>query len=175
MALKNPIRIFKAFPYLVDHSFGFRSKVQQVRPDDKYQFGMSRKNFHRSISNLLNIPITTTLHDDPSFVSDVDALEDWEDFESLTHFAVNRGGLGGIHPFGKELMEFRETAMPSLKEEIPMYQSFPTYLNHIYKALEMDYEPFDSIGNYVSPNANAPEVAQAYRWYQKKCAGKTTV
>ncbi len=175
MALKNPIRIFKALPYLIDHSFGFRSKVQQIRPDDKYQFGMSRKNFHRSISNLLNIPITTTLHDDPSFVSDVDALEDWEDFESLTHFADNQGGLGEIHPFGKELMEFRETAMPSLKEEIPMYQNFPAYLNRIYKTLEMDYEPFDSIGNYVSPNANAPEVAQAYRWYQKKCAGKTTL
>ncbi len=175
MALKNPIRIFKALPYLVDHSFGFSSKVQQVRPGDKYQFGMSSKNFHRSISNLLNIPITTTLHDDPSFVSDVDALEDWEDFESLTHFADDQGGLEEIHPFGKGLMEFRETTMPSLKKEIPMYQDFPAYLNHIYKTLEMDYDPFDSNGNYVSPNANTPEVAEAYRWYQKKCAGKTTL
>ena len=131
---------------------------------------MSRKNFHKSISNVLNIPITTTLHNDPSFVSDVDALEDWEDFESLTHFAGNQGGLENIHPFGKELMRFREMDMPSLKKEIPMYQDFPAYLNRIYQTLEMGYEPFDSNGNYVSPNANTPEVAQAYNWYQKNCA-----
>ena len=170
MALKNPIRIFKALPYLVDHFFRFRTQIQQIRPGDKYQFGMSRKNFHKSISNVLNIPITTTLHNDPSFVSDVDALEDWEDFESLTHFAGNQGGLENIHPFGKELMRFREMDMPSLKKEIPMYQDFPAYLNRIYQTLEMGYEPFDSNGNYVSPNANAPEVAQAYQWYQKNCA-----
>ena len=170
MALKNPIRIFKALPYLVDHFFRFGSQIQQIRPGDKYQFGMSRKNFHKSISNVLNIPITTTLHNDPSFVSDVDALEDWEDFESLTHFAGNQGGLENIHPFGKELMRFREMDMPSLKKEIPMYQDFPAYLNRIYQTLEMGYEPFDSNGNYVSPNANAPEVAQAYQWYQKNCA-----
>ena len=175
MALKNPIRIFKALPYLVDHFFRFGSQIQQIRPGDKYQFGMSRKNFHKSISNVLNIPITTTLHNDPSFVSDVDALEDWEDFESLTHFAGNQGGLGNIHPFGKELMRFREMDMPSLKKEIPMYQDFPAYLNRIYQTLEMGYEPFDSNGNYVSPNANAPEVAQAYQWYQKNCAGKTAL
>ena len=175
MALKNPIRIFKALPYLVDHFFRFRTQIQQIRPGDKYQFGMSRKNFHKSISNVLNIPITTTLHNDPSFVSDVDALEDWEDFESLTHFAGNQGGLGNIHPFGKELMRFREMDMPSLKKEIPMYQDFPAYLNRIYQTLEMGYEPFDSNGNYVSPNANAPEVAQAYQWYQKNCAGKTAL
>ena len=175
MALKNPIRIFKTLPYLVDHFFRFRTQIQQIRPGDKYQFGMSRKNFHKSISNVLNIPITTTLHNDPSFVSDVDALEDWEDFESLTHFAGNQGGLGNIHPFGKELMRFREMDMPSLKKEIPMYQDFPAYLNRIYQTLEMGYEPFDSNGNYVSPNANAPEVAQAYQWYQKNCAGKTAL
>ena len=170
MALKNPIRIFKALPYLVDHFFRFRTQIQQIRPGDKYQFGMSRKNFHKSISNVLNIPITTTLHNDPSFVSDVDALEDWEDFESLTHFAGNQGGLENIHPFGKELMRFRETGMPSLKKEIPMYQDFSAYLNRIYQTLEMGYEPFDSNGNYVSPNANTPEVAQAYNWYKKNCA-----
>ena len=33
----------------------------------------------------------------------------------------------------------------------------------------MDYEPFDSGGNYVSPNANLPEVEQAYCWYKQKC------
>ena len=172
MALKNPVRFFKALPYLVDHAFTFRSHVQKISPEDKYQFGMSRRNFHKSISNLLNIPITTNLHDDPSFVSDVDALEDWEDFESLTHFANNQdkeGGLEKIHPFGKELMRFREKGMPFLKKDIPMYRNFPSYMNHIYQTLEMDYEPFDSSGIYVSPNANLPEVEQAYRWYKQKC------
>ena len=172
MALKNPVRFFKALPYLVDHAFTFRSHVQKISPEDKYQFGMSRRNFHKSISNLLNIPITTNLHDDPSFVSDVDALEDWEDFESLTHFANNQdkeGGLEKIHPFGKELMRFREKGMPFLKKDIPMYRNFPSYMNHIYQTLEMDYEPFDSDGIYLSPNANLPEVEQAYRWYKQKC------
>ena len=172
MALKNPVRFFKALPYLLDHAFTFRSHVQKISPEDKYQFGMSRRNFHKSISNLLNIPITTNLHDDPSFVSDVDALEDWEDFESLTHFASNQGEEGGlekIHPFGKELMKFREKGMPFLRKEILMYRNFPSSLNHIYQTLEMDYEPFDSVGNYVSPNANLPEVEQAYRWYKQKC------
>ena len=172
MALKNPVRFFKALPYLVDHAFTFRSHIRKICPEDKYQFGMSRRNFHKSISNLLNIPITTNLHDDPSFVSDVDALEDWEDFESLTHFATNQDkeeGLEKIHPFGKELMRFREKGMPFLRKKIPMYQNFPSYLNHIYKTLEMDYEPFDSEGYYVSPNADLPEVEQAYRWYKQKC------
>ncbi len=172
MALKNPVRFFKALPYLVDHAFTFRSHVQKIFPKDKYQFGMSRRNFHKSISNLLNIPITTNLHDDPSFVADVDALEDWEDFESLTHFAGNQSegrGLEKIHPFGKELMKFREKDMPLLKKKIPMYENFPSYLNHIYRSLKMDYEPFDSGGNYISPNVNSPEVKQAYSWYKKKC------
>ncbi|MBT5472461.1 MAG: hypothetical protein HOK41_17795 [Nitrospina sp.] len=172
MALKNPIRLFKALPYLMGHALSFNSKIQGIRPGDKFQFGMSKKNFHRSISHLLNIPITTILHDDPSFVSDVDALEDWEDFESLTHFASNLGkgrGLELIHPFGEELLKFREKDMPELKKEIPMYHNFPAYLNHIYQALEMGYEPFDSDGNYVSPNSNAPEVEEAFLWYQKKC------
>ncbi len=172
MALNKPTRLFKALPFLIDHALTFRSQINRVRPGDKYQFGMSRKNFHKSISNLLNIAITTTLHDDPSFVSDIDALEDWEDFESLTHFAENREGMGGlaeIHPFGEELLKFREADMAYLKEKIPMYQNFPSYLNHIYETLEMGYEPFDSDGNYISRNANLPEVKQAYRWYQQKC------
>jgi len=172
MALNNPIRLIKALPYLVDHIFKFRNQIQKIRPEDKYQFGMSRKNFKKSISNLLNIPITTNLHEDASFVSDIDALEDWEDFESLTHFANTQGqemGLGQIHPFGEELLKFREVEMPLLKKEIPMYQNFPAYLNQIYRALKMDYVPFDSKGNYVSPNSNAPEVEYAYLWYQQKC------
>ena len=35
-------------------------------------------------------------------------MGDWEDFESLIHFADNQegeGGLENIHPFGKELLK----------------------------------------------------------------------
>ena len=105
----------------------------------------------------------------------MDALEDWEDFESLTQFADNHGGLEKIHPFGDELMKFHDKDMPYLKEKIPMYQNFPAYLNSIYKTMEMGYEPFDSNGNYISPNANAPEVKEAFHWYQKKCTEKITL
>ena len=164
--------MIKALPYLVEHIFKFSRQIQKIRPEDKYQFGMSRKNFKKSISNLLNIPITTKLHEDASFVSDIDALEDWEDFESLAHFAKNQGqdtGLGQIHPFGDELLKFREVEMPFLKKEIPMYKNFPAYLNQIYRALKMNHVPFDSKGNYVSPNNNTPEVEYAYLWYQQKC------
>ena len=117
------------------------------------------------------------MHDDPSFVSDIDALEDWEDFESLTNFANNQcgeNGLENIHPFGKELIKFRDKDMPSLKQEIPIYQNFPSYMNHIYQTLEMGYEPFDSFGNYISPKANSPELKQAYRWYKQKCKLKNS-
>jgi len=175
MALNNPMRLIKALPYLFDHIFTFRTQIQKIRPGDKYQFGMSRKNFQKSISNLLNIPITTNLHEDVSFVSDVDALEDWEDFESLTHFANNQGqgvGLEQIHPFGEKLLKFRDVEMPFLKKEIPMYENFPAYLNEIYRALKMDHVPFDSKGNFVSPNTNAPEVKYAYLWYQQKCRAR---
>ena len=122
-------------PYLVNHLFTFRTQIQKIRLGDKYQFGMSRKNFQKSLSSLLNIPITTNLHEDVSFVSDVDALEDWEDFESLAYFASKQEegmGLETIHPFGEELLKFREVAMPFLRKEIPMYQNFPAYLNKIY-------------------------------------------
>ena len=117
------------------------------------------------------------MHDDPSFVSDIDALEDWEDFESLIHFANNQKGEGeleNIHPFGRELLKFREKEMTSLKHEIPLYQNFSNYINHIYQTLEMGYEPFDSDGNYISPNAHSPEVEQAYGWYQQKCKLKNS-
>ena len=49
MALNNPIRLIKALPYLFDHIFTFRTQIQKIRPEDKYQFGMSRKNFQKSI------------------------------------------------------------------------------------------------------------------------------
>ena len=173
MALNNPARMIKALPYLINHFFTFRTQIQKLRPGDKYQFGMSRRNFEKGVSNLLNIPVTVNLHEDVSFVSDVDALEDWEDFESLTYFASNQGnekGLETIHPFGEELLKFREVAMPLLKKEISMYQNFPAYLNGIYQTLGMGYVPFDSMGNYVSPKMDdSPEVECSYMWYQQKC------
>jgi len=172
MAWKHPTRFFLALPYLVDHVVKFRTQVNRICPGDKYQFGMSKRNFQKSVSKILNTSISTNLHDDPSFVSDIDALEDWEYFESLIHFANNQDGEGGlenIHPFGKELLKFRENEMTSLKQKLPLYKNFSNYINHIYQALEMDYEPFDSNGNYISPKANSPEVERAYRWYQKKC------
>ncbi len=171
-ALQKPLRLLKIFPYLIDHLSTFRSKVNQIRSSDKYQFGMSRKNFHKGASYLLNTPMTTIVHDDPAFVSDVDALEDWEDFESLTHYAEKDHGMEGlatIHPFGKSLVKFREEAMPVLKEKIPMYRDFPSYLNSIYETLEMGYTPFDKNGIYISPNADLEEVEFAYHWYKNKC------
>ena len=171
-ALQKPLRLLKVFPYLIDHLLTFRWKVNHIRPGDQYQFGMSRKNFHKGISRLLDTPMTTILHEDPAFVSDVDALEDWEDFESLTHYAEKihgQEGLATIHPFGKFLARFREEGMPELKTAIPMYQDFPSYLNSIYETLKMGYVPYDRDGKYISPNADLKEVEFAYRWYKQKC------
>lgn len=172
-ALQKPLRLLKVLPYFIDHLLTFRSKVNRFRHGDQYQFGMSRKIFHKGASHLLNTPMTTTVHDDPAFVSDVDALEDWEDFESLTHYAEkNHGpeGLETIHPFGKSLARFREEGMPELQTEIPMYQDFPSHINSIYETLKMGYVPFDRGNQYISPNAEAKEVELAYHWYQQKCA-----
>ena len=172
-AWQNPLRFFKVFPYVINHLLTFRSNVQRIRSNDHYQFGMSRKNFHKGVSHLLNTPLTTTFHDDPSFVSDVDALEDWEDFESLTHYAEKehgQKGLESIHPFGKSLAQFREEGMPELKSQIPMYQDFPSYINSIYEKLQMGYNPYDKNGKYISPNAESNEVQFSYDWYKKKCS-----
>ena len=171
-ALQKPLRLLKVLPYFIEHLFTFRQKVNRIRHGDQYQFGMSRKIFHKGASHLLNTPMTTTVHDDPAFVSDVDALEDWEDFESLTHYAEkNQGpeGLETIHPFGKSLARFREEGMPELQTEIPMYQDFPSYINSIYETQKMGYVPFDRDKQYISPNAELKEVELAYHWYQQKC------
>ncbi len=172
-ALQKPLHLLKALPYVIDHLLTFRTSVNRIRPGDQYHFGMSQKNFHKGISRLLNTPLTTMLHDDPAFVSDIDALEDWEDFESLAHHAeTNHGreGLETIHPFGKLLIQFREEGMPQLKAEIPMYRDFPSYLNHIYETLKMGYIPFNRDNQYTFPNEKLKEVEFAYRWYKQKCA-----
>lgn len=170
--LQKPLRLLKVLPYFINHLLTFQPKVKRIRSGDQYQFGMSRKIFHKGVSHLLKTPTITTVHDDPAFVSDVDALEDWEDFESLTHYAGkihSSEGLEIIHPFGKFLTQFREKAMPKLQTEIPMYRDFPSYLNSIYKTLNMGYVPFDKDNHYISPNANLKEVKLTYHWYKQKC------
>jgi hypothetical protein len=171
-ALKKPLRLLRVLPHYIDHLLTFRSNVNRIRPGDNYQFGMSQKSFRKGVSRLLDTPLTTTLHDDPAFVSDIDALEDWEDFESLIYVAEKAHGLeglGSIHPFGEALIRFREEGMPALKAEIPMYQDFPSYINSIYDSLNMSYVPFDEEGRYISPNAESKEVEFAYHWYKQKC------
>ncbi len=171
-AMKNPLRLIKVLPYVANHLLTFRRNVNRIRPGDQYQFGMSQKNFHKVASCLLNTSLTTTVHDDPAFVADVDALEDWEDFESLTQHAEKvhgREGLKTIHPCGEALTRFREVGMPKLKTEVPMYQDFSSYLNSIYKMLKMSYVPFDGDGEYIVPGRKSKKVEYAYRWYKRKC------
>jgi hypothetical protein len=130
-ALEMPIRFLRLVPVLLNHLLTFRSDLKRFRKADRYQFGMHQKNFLRGAKILLETPSIIKFHDDPAFVSDVDALEDWEDFEALTHCAdQNYGpeGLTRIHPCGEDLLRFREAAMPELKKDIPMYVDFPAYV-----------------------------------------------
>jgi len=171
-ALRLPSRFLKLLPVIAHHAMHFRSDMKRLRKNDVCQFGMHEKNFHRGVSILLDTAFTSKVHDDPAFVSDVDALEDWEDFESLTHYAckqLGEDGLAGIHPFGEELLRFRELALPKLKYEIAMYRDFPAYINRIHRTLQMKYVPFDAEGNYISPKANDKKVENAFRWYNRKC------
>jgi hypothetical protein len=171
-ALQKPLRLLQVLPHVINHLLTFRKNVNRIRPGDTYQFGMSRSNFHKGISRLLGTPLTTTFHDDPAFVSDVDALEDWEDFESLTHHAEKihgQNGLNFIHPFGESLTRFRDEGMPKLKVTIPMFRDFFSYINSIYETFQMGYAPFNKEGQYISPNADLKEVEFAYRWYMQKC------
>ena len=176
--ISMPSRILKLLPILTYHLLHFKSDLKQFRKKDKYQFGMHRDNFDRAVSILLDTEFTTKFHSDPSFVSDIDALEDWEDFETLTHFAefqFGREGLAHIHPFGEELIQFREEKMPGLKSEITMYKNFPTYMNSIYQSLKMNHVPFPSGKEYIiapnNPNKNqcTQKTKHAFSWYSKKC------
>ena len=176
--ISMPSRILKLLPILTYHLLHFKSDLKQFRKKDKYQFGMHRDNFDRAVSILLDTEFTTKFHSDPSFVSDIDALEDWEDFETLTHFAefqFGREGLAHIHPFGEELIQFREEKMPGLKSEINMYKNFPTYMNSIYQSLKLKHVPFPSGKEYIptpnNPNKNqyTQKTKHAFSWYSKKC------
>jgi len=147
----------------------FDGRLKKVRPNDKYQFGIQKSVFDRIASLLLNTPFRSKLHEDPAFVSDVDALEDWEDFEALTHYAWQKHGEEGltlIHPFGSELLQFRDKAMPALKIELPIYRDFPAYINDIYRTLEMGYVPYDSQGRYCSREERLESAQRAYHWYR---------
>jgi len=171
-AMKYPGRFFKLILVLAKQFLKFETDLKRFRKNDNYQFGMHVENFHKGVSALLDMTFKTKPHSDPSFVSDVDALEDWEDFESLTHYASQlhgEEGLAYIHPFGHELLRFKKMAMPELKKELPIYRDFPAHLNRIYQTLEMKYVPFAPDGKYISPNANNPKVAVAFDWYSCIC------
>ena len=176
--MSMPSRILKLLPVMAHHALHFRSDLKQFRKGDKYQFGMHRDNFHRAVSILLDTAFTTKFHNDPAFVSDVDALEDWEDFEALTNYAEAHNGEEGlthIHPCGEELIRFREESMPDLKNHISMYKNFPNYINSIYQSLKMQHVPFPDGKQYipVSPNSTKKQYTQktehAFSWYSKKC------
>jgi hypothetical protein len=170
-ALRSPTRMLRLLPVLAKHFRHFDSDLKQFRLNDRFKFGAHLKNFNQGASILLDTPFIAKFNDDPAFVSDVDALEDWEDFESLTHLADERhsgDGLTAIHPFGKELLQFREKAMPRLRKVIPMYADFKGYLNDLYRSLEMKYVPFDDNGIYDTPNLHTPQIETAYRWYEDK-------
>ena len=170
-ALRSPARMLRLLPVLARHFRHFDSDLKKFRLDDHYKFGAHLKNFNQGVSILLDTPFLAKFNHDPAFVADVDALEDWEDFESLVHVAKERHGKNGlatIHPFGKELLTFQEKAMPKLKKLIPMYADFQGYLNRIYQSMEMRYVPFDEKGAYDTPNLHTPQIETAYRWYSEK-------
>jgi len=176
--LSMPSRILKLIPIMAYHAMHFRSDLKQFRKEDKYLFGMHRDNFDRAVSVLLDTEFITKFHSDPAFVADVDALEDWEDFEALAHYAnINFGedGLTHIHPFGEELLRFRKERMPALKTQIAMYNNFPTYINSLYKSLKMNNVPFPNGSRYVphttngKKNGHAQKTKHAFSWYSNKC------
>ena len=176
--LSMPSRILKLLPIMAYHAMHFRSDLKQFRKEDKYLFGMHRDNFDRAVSVLLDTEFITKFHSDPAFVADVDALEDWEDFEALAHYAnikFGEDGLTHIHPFGEELLHFRKERMPALKTQIAMYNNFPTYINSLYKSLKMNNVPFPSGSRYVPHTTNgkkngcAQKTKHAFSWYSNKC------
>jgi len=177
--LSMPSRILKLLPIIAYHAMHFKSDLKQFRKKDEYLFGMHRDNFDRAVSVLLDTEFTTKFHNDPAFVSDVDALEDWEDFEALTNYSnlkLGEDGLAHIHPFGEELLHFRKERMPTLKTQIDMYNSFPTYINSFYQSLKMDRVPFPNGNQYIpdkterKQNGHAQKTKHAFSWYLKKCS-----
>jgi hypothetical protein len=150
----------------------FKSDVHRFRSNDQCQFGMHQENFHKGMKILLGTTALTKFHDDPAFVSDVDALEDWEDFESMIHNATQQYGpkaLAKLHPGGEDLLRFKEQGMEKLKSEIPMYANFPAYTNDIYHSMKMARTPFDPDGNYQPATFKTRRDELAVKWYHDKC------
>lgn len=171
--LTSPARMLRLLPILATHFRRFDTDLRTYRMNDRPKFGMHLQNFNKGASILLDTPCIAKFHNDPAYVSDVDALEDWEDFESLIHYAVaqkGEEGLAAVHPFGRELLKFKKEAMPGLQQRIAMYADFPAYLNDVYRSLEMPYVPFDAQGRYDTPNLHSPLVPNAYAWYSAKTA-----
>lgn len=169
--LRSPTRVLRLLPILTTHFGSFDSDLKRFRMNDKYKFGSHLKNFSKGASILLDTPCIAKFNEDPAYVSDVDALEDWEDFESLVQLANHKHGEEGlcqVHPFGKELLRFKQEGMPALKKQIPMYADFEKYVNDIYRVMEMTYVPFPEPGRYDTPNLHAVQTERAYAWYAKR-------
>ncbi len=169
--LKHPRRLMRMLPVFAQEAMSFRSSAARHRPDDNYQFGMHKDMFDRGASILLNTQVTSKFHDDPAFVADVDALEDWEDYEEIILYAeANHGedGLSAVHPYGQALGQFKEKVMPQLKTQIPLYRDFPSYMNSLYQSLQMDRQPFDESGQYITRNSEQEKTKAAFHWYSEK-------
>ncbi len=169
--LKHPSRFMKIFPVFMQEALSFKSSAARYRPDDNFQFGMRKEMFDRAASILLDTQVTSKFHDDPAFVADIDALEDWEDYEEIgNHAEKNHGedGLSTVHPYGQALNQFKEKAMPQLKTQIPLYRDFPSYMNSLYQSLQMDRQPFDESGKYVPRSSGQAKTKAAFDWYSEK-------
>ncbi len=170
-ALKHPKRFLRLLPVLTHQMLNFRSDLERFRKNDSYQFGMHKDKFDHAVSILLNTAFVSRLHNDPAFVADVDALEDWEDYEALTDYATNQQGEDGlsvVHPYASDLLAFREKGMPLLKRQIPMYTNFCNYMNTLYKSLEMKHAPYDISGRYCSSYGQTRKIESAFNWYNEK-------
>ncbi len=171
-AASLPTRLLRLIPNFIHHWKHFRRDLKELRANRDYKFGAHASNFHQGASILLNTPFITKLHDDPAFVSDVDALEDWEDFEAMTDFAQRSygdNGLAEIHPGGQELLRFKEKAMPELKKQLPLYADFPAYINQVYNDMEMPGVPYNENGDYAMPPDRKIFAEMGCRWYRNKC------
>ncbi len=169
--LKHPSRFMKIFPVFMQEALSFKSSAARYRQDDNYQFGMHKDMFDRAASILLDTQVTSKFHDDPAFVADVDALEDWEDYEELCVYAETshgEDGLSTVHPYGQALNQFKEKVMPKLKTQIPLYRDFPSYMNSLYQSLQMDRQPFDESGKYIPRNSGQTKTKAAFNWYNEK-------
>ena len=86
-ALRQPTRMLRLLPIMAKHFRHFDADLKKFRLNDNYKFGMHLKNFNQGTSILLDTPFICKFNEDPAYVGDVDALEDWEDYESLTQYA----------------------------------------------------------------------------------------